>query len=99
MMGYETVSVGPMSAPRQAFWEITNHRIPVLDRAKFAAIVGIGPAFAYGNTEQTLLMSYGVEKFSVCLQKPSGSPGYLTWGPKDSLKASQVATAQVHGKH
>jgi hypothetical protein len=98
-MGYETVSVGHLKAKNQAFWEIMAHRIGVLDTAKFAAIVGIGPNFAYGNTEQTLLMSYGVEKFSVCLQKPSGSPGYLTWGPKDSLKASQVVTAQVHGKH
>ena len=41
MLGYETVTVGTMSAPRQAFWEMVDHNIPVLDRAKFAAIVGI----------------------------------------------------------
>lgn len=99
MMGYETVSVGPLKAEGQAFWEIMTHRIAVLDTAKFAAIVGIGPNFAYGNKEQTLLMSYGIDEFSVCLQKPRGSPGYLTWGPTDGMKRNQFATAKVHGKH
>jgi hypothetical protein len=99
MLGYETVSVGNLKAKDQAFWEITSHRIAVLDTAKFAAIVGIGPNFAYGNTEKTLLMSYGVDEFSICLQKPRGSPGYLTWGPTEGLKRDQFATAKVHGKH
>jgi len=99
VLGYETVSVGPLKAQNQAFWEITSHRISVLDTAKFAAIVGIGPNFAYGNTEKTLLMSYGVDEFSVCLQKPRGSPGYLTWGPTEGLKPNQFATVKVHGKH
>jgi hypothetical protein len=49
----------------QAFWEIINHRIQVLDTAKFAAIVGIGPNWAYGNKEKTLLMSYGIDEFSM----------------------------------
>lgn len=101
MLGYETVSVGPLQATGQAFWEITEHRIEVLNTAKFAAIVGIGPNFAYGNKEQTLLMSYGVDEFSVCLQKPSGAPGFLTWGPTDSkqVKPSEYAKASVTGKH
>jgi len=99
MMGYETVSVGHLKAEGQAFWEIMAHRIAVLDTAKFAAIVGIGPNFAYGNKEKTLLMSYGVDEFSVCLQKPRGAPGYLTWGPTEGLKPNQFATAKVHGKH
>merc|ERR1719446_395877 len=85
MMGYETVSVGDFNSPKQAFWEIIDHKIDVMDNAKFAAIVGIGPNFAFGNTEKTLLMSYGVEEFSICLQKPSGSPGFLTWGPSDEV--------------
>ena len=67
---YEDVEVGPMRSKRQAFWEIVSHQIPVLDQAKFAAIVGIGPNFAYDNTEETLLMSFGINEFSVCLQKP-----------------------------
>lgn len=100
LMGYESIKVGPLVAQHQAFWEIVRHRIPVLDTAKFAAIVGIGPNFAYGNSEKTLLMSYGVDAFSVCLGKESGSEGYLTWGPpKDALTAGQFATAEVIGKH
>jgi len=99
VLGFETVTVGPLEAKKQAFWEIVAHRISVLDTAKFAAIVGIGPNFAYGNKQDTLLMSYGIDEFSVCLQKPRGSPGYLTWGPDENLQKSEVATAQVHGKH
>jgi len=99
ILGYDTVSVGHLKAKDQAFWEIISHRIAVLDTAKFAAIVGIGPNFAYGNTEKTLLMSYGVDEFSICLQKPRGAPGYLTWGPTTGVKRDQMATAKVHGKH
>lgn len=98
VLGYDSVSVGPyLSSPRQAFWEIIDHRISVLDTAKFAAIVGIGPHFAQGNKEKTLLMSYGITEFSVCLQKASGSTGFLTWGPTEG--AGKVATARVVGEH
>mmetsp|Transcript_65219 Transcript_65219/g.155767 ORF Transcript_65219/g.155767 Transcript_65219/m.155767 type:complete len:445 (+) Transcript_65219:74-1408(+) len=101
MMGYETVQVGDMVAKEQAFWEIVSHQITVLNKAKFAAIVGIGPNFAYGHTEQTLLMSYGVEEFSICLQKKSGSPGFLTWGPvaNKEEKEKKFAKADVVGEH
>jgi len=101
-MGYEEISVGPLvTKPDQIFWEIVDHRITVLDTAKFAAIVGIGPNFAYDHKEDTLLMSYGVETFSVCLQKDNGSPGYLTWGstiPDAELQRDYVK-ADVVGKH
>jgi len=80
MMGYDEVCVGKMCSPQQTFWEITAHQIPVMDNAKFAAIVGIGPQFGFGNTEKTLLMSFGIEEFSVCLQRENGADGYLTWG-------------------
>jgi len=103
MMGYESVSVGPnLHATEQAFWEIVDHRISVLDTAKFAAIVGIGPNFAFGNSEKTLLMSYGIDEFSVCLKKEAGSEGYLTWGKDASaadLKPEDYVTANVVGKH
>jgi len=100
MKGYDTVSVGNMDAKGQSFWEIMDHRIQVLDSAKFAAIVGIGPNFAYGNTDQTLLMSYGVDQFSVCLQKEQGAEGFLTWGPgKTVLEEKDTAVANVIGKH
>lgn len=99
MMGYESVDVGTLSTNDQAFWEIIDHRITVLDTAKFAAIVGVGPNFAYGNNEKTLLMSYGVDEFSVCLQKPSGSPGFLTWGPTTGVSENKLVKAAVIGKH
>jgi len=101
MMGYETVSVGHLHASNQAFWEIMDHRIQVLDTAKFAAIVGIGPNFGFGNKEKTLLMSYGVDEFSVCLKRESGSDGYLTWGTtvSDEVKERDFTKAQVSGRH
>jgi len=101
MLGYDTVSVGPLHSEKQAFWEITSHRIPVLDTAQFAAIVGIGPNFGFGNKKKTLLMSFGIDEFSICLQKPRGAPGYLTWGPSETphMKRAQFATVKVYGKH
>lgn len=101
MMGYETVSVGHLHASNQAFWEIMDHRIQVLDTAKFAVIVGIGPNFGFGNKEKTLLMSYGVDEFSVCLKRESGSDGYLTWGTtvSDEVKERDFTKAQVSGRH
>jgi len=101
MMGYESVKVGPLRATGQTFWEIVNHQISVLDTAKFAAIVGIGPNFAQDSKERTLLMSYGVSEFSVCLQRPSGSDGFLTWGRLDNKlppEGEDVAKATVIGK-
>jgi hypothetical protein len=101
MKGFEEVSVGPLTSKNQSFWEIIDHRIQALNTAKFAAIVGIGPNFAYGNTDKTLLMSFGIKEFSVCLQKGSGSDGYLTWGPtvKPQYKDWYYAKADVIGKH
>lgn len=101
MKGYDDVNVGPLMSKGQIFWEIVEHQIPVLDTAKFAAIVGIGPNFAYGHQEQTLLMNFGVEEFSICLQRRPGSDGYLTWGPiaEPQYKEQHFAKANVVGKH
>lgn len=101
MQGYETVSVGPMESVNQSFWEIMRHQIQALDNAKFAAIVGIGPDFAFGNTHKTLLMSFGINEFSVCFQRGSGAPGYLTWGREvePEYKNLYYAKASVKGKH
>jgi len=100
-MGYETVSVGELRADHQVFWEIVKHQIHVLDTSKFAAIVGIGPNFAYNRTDKTLLMSLGVDEFSVCLQKGAGSDGFLTWGAAENkLKdPNDYITAKVIGEH
>jgi len=102
MSGYDNVDVGPLHSKNQSFWEIIDHNIPVFDQAKFAAIVGIGPSFGYENTETTLLMSYGVEEFSICLQKPRNAEGFLTWGPvtsEASKKEGFFASAPVMGSH
>jgi len=96
--GYDDVQVGPMTAKGQHIWEIKQHQIPVLDQAKFAAIVGIGPHFAPGNSEKTLLMNYGVDEFSMCLERGSGNPGHLTWGPPAASKKAQMASVPVEGK-
>jgi len=99
MLGYDTVAVGPsLIAKDQPIWEITRHNIPVLNRAKFAAIVGIGPKYGYNSERKTLLMNYHVDEFSICLGQEPGSNGFLTWGP--SAKAEEeVAKAKVYGKH
>eukprot|EP00931_Biecheleriopsis_adriatica_P109836 TRINITY_DN84104_c0_g1_i1.p1 TRINITY_DN84104_c0_g1~~TRINITY_DN84104_c0_g1_i1.p1 ORF type:complete len:296 (+),score=66.20 TRINITY_DN84104_c0_g1_i1:1-888(+) len=73
-----------------------------MDKARFAAIVGIGPRFGYSSTQKTLLMNFDVDEFSICLQKEPGSNGYLTWGPvaiEAMLHAGETITAKVYGKH
>jgi len=96
--GYDDVQVGNMVAKHQHIWEITQHKIPVLDQAKFAAIVGIGPHFAPGNSEKTLLMNYGVDEFSMCLERGSGNPGHLTWGSPPASKKAAMVSVPVEGK-
>lgn len=102
LLGYDDICVGNMCAPRQAFWEIVQHQIPVLDQATFAAIVGIGPQFGYGNQEKTLLMSYGIEEFSVCLQRESGANGVLNWGAiasEETKRASFISVPSIGSHH
>mmetsp|Transcript_112774 Transcript_112774/g.297828 ORF Transcript_112774/g.297828 Transcript_112774/m.297828 type:complete len:424 (-) Transcript_112774:89-1360(-) len=99
VMGYESVTVGGvLHAERQAFWEIVDHRIRVLDTARFAAIVGIGPNFAAENAEKTLLTSYGISAFSICLQRESGSPGFLTWDAPRGDDEGRIVVPVI-GKH
>lgn len=100
MKGYDTVSVGPLHSSGQSFYEIVKHQIQALNSAKFAAIVGIGPGFPYGNQDKTLLMNFGIKQFSICLQKPAGSDGYLTWGNSvNSAVDGFYAKSTVIGKH
>lgn len=100
-LGYDTVQVGPdMVAEHQAIWEITQHKIDVLNKAKFAAIVGIGPGYGYGSLEETLLMNYNINEFSICLDKRSLKDGMLHWGPMENeLPRDQVFEAKVYGRH
>jgi len=97
-IGFEKVSVGPISAPKQAFWEITDHQIPVMDFARFQAIVGVGhsdsPSMQYG----TMLQNFGVGEFAFCLEKGNGAPGWLYWGSEPQLHSS-MATIDVVASH
>eukprot|EP00931_Biecheleriopsis_adriatica_P094158 TRINITY_DN67842_c0_g1_i1.p1 TRINITY_DN67842_c0_g1~~TRINITY_DN67842_c0_g1_i1.p1 ORF type:complete len:468 (-),score=104.08 TRINITY_DN67842_c0_g1_i1:77-1480(-) len=101
MLGYDTVKVGPMLAPSQPIWEIVSHEIPILDKAKFAAIVGIGPKLGYNSQQKTLLMNFHIDEFSICLQKEPGSDGYLVWGPDadEDMPAEQTVLVKVYGNH
>lgn len=84
MQGSDDVQVGSMVAKDQIIWEIVEHNIRVLDHAAFQAIVGIGPGKAPTNNQDTLVMSLGIDVFSVCLEKPAHSPGWLIWGEPPS---------------
>jgi hypothetical protein len=39
----DKVAIGPFSATNQSFWEVFDTQMPVLQRASFQAIVGLGP--------------------------------------------------------
>mmetsp|Transcript_81556 Transcript_81556/g.264221 ORF Transcript_81556/g.264221 Transcript_81556/m.264221 type:complete len:509 (+) Transcript_81556:3-1529(+) len=41
--GRDQVVIGPLSAKQQAIWMATSCRMPLLDRAAFNAIIGVGP--------------------------------------------------------
>jgi len=99
--GYETVGIGPLVAENQAFYEIVQHQIPVLDIADFAAIVGMGPNFLGTTVDPSLLMSFNVTEFSLCLGRPSLSPGYLTLGreAEAEYKEQHYAQADARGLH
>jgi len=79
MRGYEQVTVGPLSAPNQTFYEILKHNITSLNSGSFDTIAGIGPEDP-NSTRPSLLSSFGVSEYSICLGRESLSPGWLTWG-------------------
>ena len=75
VMAFDSIEVGPFKVNDHMIWEILEHNIKALDYSKFHAIVGIGPKFApNAEDEKTLLMKFGIDEFSVCLEKPSPSP-------------------------
>ena len=78
--GYDEVSVGPLKVEDQMIWEIMDHNIEALDYSNFHAIVGIGHNFAPESEDKTLLMNFNVDKFSICLERGDGAPGWLIWG-------------------
>jgi hypothetical protein len=46
-------------------------------------------------------MSYNVEEFAICLERGSGAPGWMTWGPvaTPEEQAKSFARAPVIGQH
>eukprot|EP00747_Dinoflagellata_sp_TGD_P124462 gnl/TRDRNA2_/TRDRNA2_173990_c3_seq20.p1 gnl/TRDRNA2_/TRDRNA2_173990_c3~~gnl/TRDRNA2_/TRDRNA2_173990_c3_seq20.p1 ORF type:complete len:439 (-),score=53.76 gnl/TRDRNA2_/TRDRNA2_173990_c3_seq20:72-1388(-) len=92
--GFETVQVGPYSAIDQAFWEVIEAQMPILQSSsRFSAILGLGPPKSANmlvtkNAEveagqrpsrRTLVQNLGVSTYSMCLGRKPGSPGYFVW--------------------
>lgn len=98
MKGYEQVAVGPLTAPNTTFYEIVRHEIPVFETASFTAIVGLGDG--PNEEDRSLLQMFGVNEFSICLERGSGAPGWLTWGGGLTPEQRKSATSlNVVGQH
>jgi hypothetical protein len=99
MKGYEQVSVGPMSASKMTFYEIVQHNIPVFEGASFSAIVGLGDG--PNEEDKSLLQKFGVNEFSICLERASGAPGWITWGGEltKEMKEKKAIALPVLGEH
>jgi len=96
--GFEKITVGPMQAPHQEFWEVMEHSIPIWNTAAYEAVIGLGPTEGTGyDGGGTLLMSLGVEVFSMCLQRANASDGFLTFGEQNTGVVSAYPPAKVLG--
>jgi hypothetical protein len=95
-VGYEHVSVGPLVAWNQTFYELQDHNITALHSASFDAIVGIGGGGDEGTP--SLLSGFNVSEYSVCLERGSFASGWLTWG--GDLEDKSIALQMpVVGEH
>lgn len=98
MKGYEQISVGPLNALNMTFYEIVQHNIPVFEQASFTAIVGLGDG--PNEEDKSLLQMFDVNEFSICLQRESGKPGWITWGGELNEEQKKKAIAlPVMGDH
>jgi hypothetical protein len=97
---YDNVTIGPFSHTPSAFWEVTDAVMPLLLRAEFEAIIGVGPipeglhgmvpgSPANREGKALLLADMGLQtsQFSVCLGRSPGSPGYFIWNDDSVMKA------------
>jgi hypothetical protein len=97
--GLETIRAGPSTSPLiavdQPFWQVIDHNIEVWnEKAKFAAIVGLGhtptvPEMRNADNEHVdpepdlvMLEKMGISDFAICLEKANGSPGWMITGPQ-----------------
>jgi len=98
-INFETVTVGPLKASKQAFWEIIHHEIPVMDFARFQAIVGVGHSDSPSMDHPTMCQNFNIDEFAFCLEKGDGAPGWLYWGGEPHLHAQMAAMPVVAKNH
>lgn len=109
--GVETCAVGPVGSPLQApgmpFWQVLDHQIDVWDKySQFSGIVGLGhsahtPEMETQNASKklpkdvVLLERLGVNSFSVCLERGTGTPpGWIAMGP--TVERASTSKAYRH---
>jgi len=81
LRGWDSVTVGSLHTPKQEIWEVMSHSMPLWDQSSYSALVGMSPTAGSGYVHgDTLLVSLGVDAFSICFGRSNGSDGYLTWG-------------------
>jgi len=50
--GFDTVRVGPLESKNQAFWQVFDAMMPILEESTFGAIVGVGPPDSASKIEE-----------------------------------------------
>jgi len=50
--GFDTVSIGPLVSKNQAFWQVFDAMMPILEESTFGAIVGVGPPDSASKIEE-----------------------------------------------
>lgn len=100
---YDSVSIGPFESKDVPFWEVMNANMPILASSEFEAIVGLGPIpphvqlMSPGSPRNNLsyalvLRKLNLFRYSVCLSRQPGAPGYLTWMDDSHLNYPKLFT-------
>jgi len=50
--GFDTVKIGPLESQGQAFWQVFDAMMPILEESTFGAIVGVGPPDSASKIEE-----------------------------------------------
>jgi len=50
--GFDTVRIGPLESKGQAFWQVFDAMMPILEESTFGAIVGVGPPDSASKIEE-----------------------------------------------
>lgn len=107
---YDRVSVGPFGHSPTAFWKGVDAVMPILWTSKLQAIIGLGPipegivpfqpGSATNKDGKAVLLTYlglNESRYSACLGRVSGSPGYLVWND-DSVSTNPTAFTRLSVK-